>query len=179
MSGYYSSLAYDPQYIQEQEQRNNIRYDYVLNRSAVMRNNVVRAPMLGLGQNATFVGPMAGSRVTLESFLTGRGHTLSKNPGCGVYYLPSSVLSGTNQEPQVGRIDLQPLQTRTQPSCNGLRETVITPYNFFPENYKNGYMGMDSVATRYSRISRELPNVRDPCSQTYATYDPKPFIPYQ
>jgi hypothetical protein len=176
MSGFYDRVTMGSGWEKGQDIINQGRYDYSIYRGAAMRTNRTQAPFLGPAQHIDFYGPLTGNRVTKESFIMGRGHTLDKNPNNEVYYLPLAVF---NQPPEItstcDRIDLQPMFTRVKPSCNGLKETDLTMYMMMPGHYQNGYLGYNNVI--YNHLQTRVgppydPNYMDPCAQNYASYAP-------
>ena len=176
MAGYYNRWSQDGAYEKGRDELDQNSYDYVLNRDAVMRQNRIHAPFMTPVQNVDFYGPLAGNRVTKESFITGRGHTLNRDPLNQVVYLPVSVFN----EPQriqstCDRIDLQPQFTRVKPTCNGLRETEVTQYSFMPGHFQDGYIGYNNVV--YSNLQTRVgpdyaPNAYRACQANYASYKP-------
>ena len=128
MSGFYNRVTEDGAYVAGRDRIDQDQYDYVLNRNAVMRGNLAEAPFMMPGQNVSFYGPLAGNRVTKDSFMQGRGTTLSKDPNNEVNYLPVSLFNQPQLKSSCDRVDLLPLFTRLKPSCNGLKESNITQY---------------------------------------------------
>jgi len=150
--------------------------DYVLQRNAVMRSNRTEAPLMTPVQNVDFYGPLAGNRVTRESFLMGRGHTLSKGPSNEVYYLPTALFNRpANIQSQCDRVDLEPMFTRVKPSCNGIKETDIFAYSLMPGHWADGYMGYNSVVGTFlqPKVGPDTAKYNYPeCAQNYASYAP-------
>jgi hypothetical protein len=112
-----------------------------------MRRGFFKAPLLSPVQNVDFYGPKSGNLITKESFLQGRGQTLSKCPYNEVISLPNSLFFDTpnNSPPPCERVDMLPSFTRLNPVCNGIRETDITQYFYSPEKFQKGYTGFNSV----------------------------------
>lgn len=164
----------------QQDKWNDGIYDYVLWRPAVMRG-VEEAHFMAPAQNVDFYGPLAGNRVTKESFLQGRGTTLSKCPDCEVNYLPASLFNQPPVKQQCDRVDLLPMFTRVKPTCNGLRETDTTQYSFSAEKYRGDYAGINAVV--YSNLQTRVgpdyaPNTYRECSANYASYLPTRSFAY-
>lgn len=122
MSGFYDKSTLDGCWNKAKDNIDNQVYDYTLWRPAVMRPRA-EAGLMTPVQNVDFYGPLAGNRVTKESFMQGRGTTLSKCPDCEVNYLPESLFNQPPIKSQCDRVDLLPMFTRVKPTCNGLRET--------------------------------------------------------
>ena len=175
MSGYYDKWSLDSGYERGRDIIDEGSYDYTLYRGAVMRQNLTQAPFMTPAQNVDFYGPLAGNRVTKESFLQGRGQTLSRSPDNEVTYLPESLFNQPPIKSQCDRVDLQPMFTRVKPTCNGLRETNITSYAFSPGAFEKGYLGYNNVV--YSNLQTRvgpdyLPNEFRPCAENYASMNP-------
>jgi hypothetical protein len=183
MAGVYNNVYLDSCYEEFQDEKNDGIYDYVLNRDAVMRPNTVEAPLLSAGYQPDFYGPLVGNRVTRESFLQGRGHCVNKCPDCGVVYLPESLFPAHGTASKCDRVDMQPLYTRLPKSCNGLSETIVTPYHQMPSNYKKGYQGMSAVVDTHIQSRVGPPQHQrsyDPCATNYGSYKRNPrFEKYQ
>jgi hypothetical protein len=175
MAGFYDRSTLDSGYERGRDIIDEGVYDYNLYRAAAMRQNLTQAPFMSPAQNVDFYGPLVGNRVTKESFLQGRGHTLSKSPDNEVNYLPESLFNQPQIKSQCDRVDLLPMFTRVKPTCNGLRETNVTQYSFSPEHFQNGYLGYNNVV--YSNLQTRvgpdyLPNQFSPCAQNYASMAP-------
>lgn len=175
MSGYYDNIFYDSS---NELYRDNLQAqttNYVMNKSYWMRDTK-QVPLLGPVQNVDFYGPLVGRRVTQESFLQGRGGTLSKNPACEIVMLPEKLFPNTPyRPPSCERVDLQPLMPRVKPTCNGLRETDMFPFYQMPENFKPGYLGMKTVVD--TNLPTRMPPLTNPnsipaCAESYASYAP-------
>ena len=175
-SGFYDRVTLDSGFEKGRDVIDQGTYDYTLYRGAVMRANRVEAPMMTPAQNTDFYGPLAGNRVTRESFMQGRGHTLSKGPENEVFYLPESLFNRpANVQSQCDRVDLEPMFTRVKPSCNGLKETDTFAYSLMPGKFENGYMGYNSVV--YTNLQPRVgPDTAkysySNCAQNYASYGP-------
>lgn len=176
MAGYNSRVTLDSGYEKGRDMIDQGTYDYTLYRGAVMRANRVEAPLMSPVQNVDFYGPLAGNRVTRESFIMGRGHTLSKGPDNEVYYLPESLFNRpANVKSQCDRVDMEPMFTRVKPSCNGIKETDIFAYSLMPGHFENGYLGYNSVVytNLQPRIGPDTSKYTYPsCAQNYASYAP-------
>ena len=175
MSGFYSKVTFDGGYERGRDIIDDGSYDYVLNRNAVMRQGQLKANFSAPAQGIDFYGPLASSRVTRESFIQGRGHTLSRDPDAEVTYLPMSLFNQPPLHSSCDRIDMLPQFTRVKPTCNGLRETIITPFAFSPGHFENGYLGFNNVvySNLQSRIGPDYyPNQYRMCGQNYASYSP-------
>jgi hypothetical protein len=149
---------------------------YEKGRDVIDRANRVEAPLMTPVQNVDFYGPLVGNRVTRESFMQGRGHTLSKGADNEVYYLPEALF---NRPPviqsQCDRVDLEPMFTRVKPSCNGLKETDITAFSLMPGHFENGYLGYNNVvySNLQTRIGPETSKYSYPqCAENYGSYEP-------
>ena len=174
MAGYYDRVSLDSGYEKGRDVVDQASNDYTLNRSAVMRNRP-GAPLMTAAQNVDFYGPLTGSRVTRESFIMGRGHTLSKGPDNEVYYLPASVFPQHETKQDCDRVDLEPLFTRVNPSCNGIKETDTFAYNLMPGHFENGYLGYNNVvySNLQTRIGPDTAQYTYPaCAANYASYNP-------
>jgi hypothetical protein len=175
MSGYYDKSTLDGCWDKAKNNIDNQVYDYTLYRPAVMRINRIEAPFMMPAQNVDFYGPLAGNRVTKESFLMGRGATLSKCPDCEVNYLPSSLFNQPPVKSQCDRVDLLPMFTRVKPTCNGLKQTDVSEYAFSAGAYAGDYAGINAVT--YSNLQTRVgpdyaPNKYEKCRETYASYAP-------
>jgi hypothetical protein len=175
MAGYYNRWSQDGAYVHGRDELDQGQYDYTLYRNAVMRGGVAEAPFMMPVQNVDFYGPLAGNRVTKESFLQGRGSTLSRDPQNEVLYLPSSLFTQPPVKSSCDRVDMLPMFTRLKPSCNGLTETDVTQYWFSPGKYADGYQGYNSVV--YSNMQTRVgpdyaPNLYRQCQGNYASYAP-------
>lgn len=173
MSGFYNRVTLDSGYEKGRDYVDQSTYDYVLNRHAVMRNRL-EAPLMAPAQNVDFYGPLTGSRVTRESFLMGRGHTLSKGPDNEVYYLPGSIFPAHENKSSCDRVDLEPLFTRVKPSCNGIKETDTFAYNLMPGKFENGYLGYNNVvpSNLQTRLGPDTSKYSYPaCAANYASYE--------
>jgi hypothetical protein len=175
-AGFYNRVSMDSGYERGRDVIDQGVYDYNLFRSSVMRPNRIDAPFMTVAQNVDFYGPLTGNRVTKESFIQGRGHTLSRGPDNEVFYLPSSVFPQVDLKPtQCDRVDLEPVFTRVKPSCNGIKETDVFAYSLMPGHYEDGYMGYNSVV--YSNLQTKMgPDTArytyPVCSPNYASYKP-------
>lgn len=176
MSGYYDRVTLDSGWEKGRDMIDQGSYDYVLNRAAVMRGNDVKAPFLTPAAGIDFYGPLAGNRVTRESFIMGRGQTLSKSPDNEVTYLPVSLFDRpADVKQKCDRVDLEPMFTRVHPSCNGIKETDIFAYSLMPGHFADGYLGYNSVVytNLQPRIGPDTAKYSYPaCAQNYASYAP-------
>lgn len=173
MAGTYNRVTLDGCYAKGRDDIDNQVYDYTLYRPAAMRINLEEAQFMTPVQNVDFYGPLAGNRVTKESFLQGRGTTLSKCPDCEVNYLPESLFNRPPIKSSCDRVDLLPMFTRVKPSCNGLKETQTVEYAFSAEKYRGDYAGINAVvySNLQTRIAAEpAPNMYRQCAQNYASY---------
>lgn len=173
MAGIYDRTTMDSCHEKFEDELDQKIYNYTLDRNAVMRQNLVQAPFMSQGRQPDFYGPLAGDRVTKESFLQGRGHRINKCPDCEVRYLPKSLFNEPTIKSSCDRVDLQGLYTRVPKSCNGLSETIVTPHFQMPENYKKGYSGYNAVV--YTHMQTKNPEVqhRDkPGCYNYGSYAP-------
>ena len=142
MAGFYNQLKFDSCYNDSQAYTMQAVNDYVLNLNAVWRQGQPEPRPLAVVQQPTFYGPLRGSLVTQESFLQGRGQTLSDCPDCEVVWLPETLFPNkASAPPTCERTDLEPLQTRQRRSCNGLEEVDTSEYWMMPSNYQEGYTG--------------------------------------
>jgi hypothetical protein len=179
MAGVYNNVYMDSCYEAANDKLDRKIYDYNLDRKAVMRPNMTQAPFLSDGRQPDFYGPKVGNRVTRESFLQGRGHCLNKCPDCEVVYLPGSLFPNVPIKSNCDRVDLQSLYTRLPRSCNGLSETIITPYSQMPSNYKRGYQGYNAVVHTHLQTRDgppERPETYPVCAQNYGSYARNPFF---
>lgn len=150
MAGFYDRLYFDPCHRQFEDYTNARTNSRQLNLAANYRTNLDQAHALSLGKNPDFYGPLRGRRTTQESFLQGRGQSLSDCPDCGVRWLPETLFpesGSTNARAQCQRTDLEPLYTRQPKSCNGLEETDVSAYWMMPSAYQTGYTGLKPVVT--------------------------------
>ena len=175
MAGIYNKVTFDSGYERGRDIIDEGLNDYTLYRGAVMRQNVTQAPFMTAGQGTDFFGPLTGNRVTKESFLQGRGQTLSKSPDNEVTYLPESLFNQPMIQSKCDRVDLMPLFTRVKPTCNGLRETDVTAYRFSAGKFQDGYLGYNNVV--YSNLQTRvgpdyMPGLYRPCAQNYASMEP-------
>lgn len=145
MAGMYTRSTMDSCFEKGEDVQNSKIYDYNLSRDAVMRQNVVKAPMLSVGRQPDFYGPLIGNRVTKESFLQGRGHCLNNCPDCEVTYLPESVFPKHTVQSTCDRVDLDGLYTRLPKSCNGLAESDSYVFSQMPGAFEKGYTGYNAV----------------------------------
>jgi hypothetical protein len=146
MSGYYDNVKYDLCSRQYESALNDAQSDHTFDVKAWTRATDV-APSLGAGISPDFYGAKRGNRVTQESFMQGRGHTLSDCADCGVIQLPAGVFpnNGKMRAPACERTDLQGEYTKLPRSCNGLTELDTTGYTMFPMHFQTGFLGYDAV----------------------------------
>lgn len=144
MSGYNDNLYLGQCYGEFLKGFNESYSAHQLNEKAAMRD-VDQCHALSRGGVCQFYGPLRGKRTTQESFMQGRGHTLTECPDCEVRYLPESLFPQKSQATACYRTDLQPRYDRQPKSCNGLMETDVTQYRFSPQRWQDGYTGYDSV----------------------------------
>jgi len=183
MAGYYNSLKFDACDVEGDAYIHQAVNDYNLNLPAHFRvaqngQGGNRAMPLSLGKQPDFYGPNRGRVTTMESFLQGRGQTLSKCPDCQVRYLPASLFDGSavQTNTQCQRTDLEPLYTRAPKSCNGLPETDVSAYWMMPANYKKGYAGYRAVVDTNLQTRQpeggEVTNGSESygCRKSYGTY---------
>jgi len=180
MAGIYTRMTLDSCFEQADDAQNQKIYDYNLDRSTVMRQHTVKAPLLSAGRQPDFYGPLAGDRVTKESFLQGRGHCLNKCPDCEVTYLPESLFPKKNIKPSCEHVDLQGLYTRIPKSCNGISETDTYAFSQMPGAWENGYAGYNAVVyTHLQSRDPEVPHRSQPGCFNYGSYAPtKDFSRY-
>lgn len=143
MSGYYNTLKFDSCNNDFQAYTGQAVSDYVLNINAAYRPGEMPTN-LSIGSQPTTYGPLRGALVTQESFLQGRGQTLADCPDCDVRWLPESLFPTPNAHNRLSscqRTDLEPLQTRTKRSCNGLEEMDTSAYWMMPGAWQPSYSG--------------------------------------
>jgi hypothetical protein len=178
MSGFYNNLKFDSCYQDNQVFQDQSQNDYVLNLNAVYRQGDPPIRPLSVSSQPTFYGPLRGSLVTQESFLEGRGQTLTDCPSGEVFWLPESLFPANtayNQPSTCQRSDLEPLQSRMKKSCNGLEETDTSEYWMLPGNWQNGYSG-PTMAGLQTRMPYPSSNLRagsesyGSCQQNYGLY---------
>lgn len=190
MSGYYDGLKWDASYADGQVYDQQASADYVLNLNAFYRQGAPPIQPLSVANQPTFYGPLRGSLVTQESFLQGRGQTLSAGPDCGVRYLPESLFpaqTAHNMQPRCQVTDLEPLQTRMRRSCNGLEEMDTSQYWMMPGAYQTGYTGPyfgveGNMQTRMAPTDATIQQGAEAygtCRGSYGTYgSARSFLPY-
>jgi hypothetical protein len=91
MAGYFDRVQSDACHQRFEDHINHGVNQYNLNLNANYRVNLNQAMPLSQGKQPSFYGPLRGRRVTQESFLQGRGHTLSDCPDFGVRWLPETL----------------------------------------------------------------------------------------
>lgn len=149
MSGVYEMRGKTGCWENYYDSSNNGQYDYVMNRSYWMRQNVPKCSTLALASTCSFYGPKDVPRTTQESFLQGRGQALNdKCPEADVIYLPEGVFATGHQNDQNGqnsqsceRTDLEQYHDRQPRSCFNISETEATTYAFMPGAWQRGYTG--------------------------------------
>ena len=174
-AGFYNRVSMDSGYEKGRDVIDQGAYDYNLYRGAVMRSNRVEAPFMTQAQNVDFYGPLTGNRVTKESFIQGRGHTLSRGPDNEVFYLPGSLFPQVQIKSQCDRVDLEPMFTRVKPSCNGIKETDTFAYSLMPGHFEDGYLGYNNVvfSNLQTKVGPDTARYTYPeCSANYASYAP-------
>lgn len=146
MSGLSNRVTSDLCARQYETSINNAQADRTFDVRAWTRDVDV-APSLGAGISPDFYGAKRGLRVTQESFLQGRGHTLSNCADCDAISLPTSVfpMNGRLQAPSCQRTDLQAQYTKTNRSCNALTEMSTAAITMFPGSFQQGYLGFNAV----------------------------------
>ena len=92
----YNTLKSDTCDRQYDDQVNQDTYLYNSFLPSVWRPNMTVVQPMSRGSQPDFYGPLAGRRVTMESYLQGRGNILSKCPDAGVNYLPPELFSDPN-----------------------------------------------------------------------------------
>jgi len=113
------------------------QYDDLVNEDTYLYNSflptvwrpdtVVVQPMMR-GSQPDFYGPIAGRRVTQESYLRGYGNILSKCPDAGINYLPPDLFNdqtlalGTNVCTQTL---LEPTYVQYKKSCDSISNADI------------------------------------------------------
>jgi len=150
MAGFYNTLKFDSCANDFETFRQAASADYQLNLNANYRTHEPPIMPLSVVGQPSFWGPLAGSNVTKESFLQGRGQTLADCPDCEVTWLPETLFpvnTQHNQMPLCERTDLEPLQTRMKRSCNGLEETDTSQYWMMPSEYQPQFMGMGNAVS--------------------------------
>lgn len=187
MSGFYNTLRFDSAYQDFQVYRDQSENDYVLNLNAVYRQGDPPVMPLSVTGQPTFWGPLRGSLVTQESFLQGRGQTLANCPDCDVVYLPETLFpahTAHSQLPKCQATDLEPLQTRSRRSCNGLDETDTSAFWMSPSNYQEGYSGptMGGILTRSAPTDETIKQGSESvgsCRTNYGSFgSARSFAPY-
>lgn len=184
MSGQYDRFSFDFCYNINKELDENTHYNHVIHSPSVMRAKYDQAPTLSPAQNVDFHGPLNRDRILKESFLQGRGHTLSKCGSNQVIYLPNSVFSDKLKTETCERVDMQPMLTRLKPTCNGIRETDVYSFSLIPEHYQRGYTGLNSYkflnTEKHTRmLSEKDPFEIDHCNKSYGSYaTTQSFAPY-
>lgn len=173
----YNRLRDDTCSSPQQDKRNTDVSNYNMYSKNFMSPNHDVATYLAEGNSPDFFGPLSNSNNNLilkESFLQGRGHTISKCPTGNVVRLPSTLFSDLNKDkPSTLRVDLQSESTKLKKSCNGLAETVVTPYHFMPGRFEPGYQGLAPI--EYTALHTRLPpvipyNLPNPCATSYGNY---------
>lgn len=189
MAGYYNRPKFDSCNNDFDTYKAQSVNDYVLNLNAHYRQGEPEVVPLSVGNLPTSYGPLRGSLVTQESFLQGRGQTLADCPDCEVIWLPESLFptSAAPRATSCARTDLEPLQTRQRPSCNGIKETDTSQYWMMPSNYQEGYTGpyYGVNGNLQTRMAPEDATIKQgaeaygTCRQNYGTYgSARSFAPY-
>lgn len=126
----YNTLKADTCEKQYDEHVNDQTYLYNSFLPSVFRPNTVAAqPMMRVSQ-PDFYGPMTGRRVTMESYLQGRGNILSKCPDAGVNYLPPSLFADPNiQSNTCTSTSLEPTYQQYKKACDSLANADIGTLN--------------------------------------------------
>lgn len=122
----YNTLKSDTCDKQYDEQVNDQTYQYNSFLPSVWRPNMAQAqPMMRVSQ-PNFYGPMTGRRITLESYLQGRGNILSKCPDAGVNYIPPDLTNDTNlQLNTCTATALEPTYQQYKKACDSLSNADI------------------------------------------------------
>jgi len=189
MASFYDRLNFDTAYAQYQSFVDIASSDYVMNLNAVYRQGQPPIRPLSVANQPSFYGPNRGVTLTQESFLQGRGQSLSNAPESGVRWLPESLFPAhteSNTMPACQVTDLEPLQTRMRKSCNGLEEVDTSQYWMLPGAWEaTGYSGLLQGMNLQTRQAPESANIRQgsedygTCRQNYGSYgSARSFAPY-
>ncbi len=157
--------------------------NYTLNPLAAMRENTSapKISSLSFGTTPSFYGPLAGSKVTQDSYITGRARVESKCGECQTVRLPDDLFP-TDKESDSGpccySTIMQPIYSRQPKSCFSASETITYPWTLFPEANQKNFAGVDAVVdtnlqTRFGWANEDakydVPS--NPCGRTnYGNY---------
>lgn len=193
MSGFYNSLRFDTCNNDQQAYVDSAISDYNLNLAAYWRPQEGVPALTAVGVSPSFFGPIRGALTTQESFLQGRGQSLSACAQCEVRYLPESLFTPppTSATPTVKcfRTDLEPQYTKYKKSCNGLQDMDTSILWMMPGAYQKGYSGPNNGVggNLQTRMGMTDPNLQvmaeaqggGPCRANYGTYGSgRSFAPY-
>jgi hypothetical protein len=176
MAGYHDDISFDPSHEMQWDSQQQKYRNYFMNKKNFTREKL---PTFASAQfNIDYFGPIQGKKVTQESLLQGRGKALSNDPSCEVTVLPASMFPNPGPfQPSCENVDLQPIQPRVKPSCNGIRETDIYVYSQMPGAWQsNGYLGYKlpvegldiNLPTRLKPLINPYNLPR--CATSYASY---------
>lgn len=159
-----STRAYDDACAQRtQESLQSGAAEYTFNRAYWMREGRKRCYPAGLGQVCTTPGPLDnttyGRQVSRDSYLSGRGQTLSNCPECQVRWLPEELFRPTEstEGPNPPSDELTPL-TRQPKGCSSAAEVETTAYAFMPRYYHDDTA---SMLVQFGADSKTLDRAND------------------
>jgi len=153
----YNTLKSDTCEKQYEDQVNEDTYLYNSFLPSVWRPDMtVVAPMMR-GSQPSFYGPLAGKRVTMESYLQGRGNILSKCPDAGVNYLPPDLFN--DPALQMGasvctQTVLEPTYVQYKKACDSISNADIgTLTTGLPRYGATNSVGIQWSQTHYERTN--------------------------
>jgi hypothetical protein len=121
----YNTLKSDTCDRQYDDMINQDTYAYNSFLPSVWRPNTMMVQASARGVQPDFYGPMAGNRVTLESYLQGRGNILSKCPDAGVNFIPPQLLNPAIQPNTCTSTELEPSYVTYKKSCDSISNADI------------------------------------------------------
>lgn len=140
----YNTLKSDTCEKQYDEQVNDHTYLYNSFLPSVWRPNMTIAQPAQRASLPDFYGPMTGRRVTMESYMQGRGNVLSKCPSAGVNYLPPELFNDPHMQSNTcTSTAMEPTFTQYKRACDSLSNADIgTLTTGTPRYYQPNSVGL-------------------------------------
>lgn len=153
----YNTLKSDTCEKQYDEQVNDQTYMYNSFLPSVWRPDTKVVQPMMRGSLPDFYGPMSGARVTMESYLQGRGNILSKCPDAGVNYLPPALFN--DPALQMGADSctstvLEPTYVQYKKACDSLANADIGALTVgMPRYGQTNTVGIQFQGTVYEKTN--------------------------
>lgn len=150
----------DPAARKAQESGSLAASDYIFNLAAHMRGKHCYAG--AAGRVCQFYGPLDnvtyGQMVTRDSYLSGRGQSLSNAPEAEVRWLPEDLFAPKATMPISERANELPLtQTRQSRACSSVTNIDVSAYHLMPTGYQDDFTGLkiEMQGMRSRDVSRQ------------------------